>query len=80
MTFETIRNIFAWSLTINLALIILWFILVSVASDWIYKMHSKCFKLSRESFYSIHYGGILFFKLLIIVFNLVPYIAMHIAG
>ena len=78
MTFETIRNIFAWSLTINLGLLILWFLIISVASEWTYKLHNIFFKLSRESFHSINYGGIIFYKLLVIVFNLVPYIAMHI--
>lgn len=80
MAFETIRAILAWCTTINLGLLILWFVLFVLAHDWTYRYHSKWFKLSEQQFDTIHYCGMALFKIGFIIFNLVPYLAMHIVG
>ena len=80
MTLEIIRDVFAWCSVINIALLLCWFIIFSLARGWIYKMHSKWYNLSPDAFDAIHYAGIVFFKMLILVFNLVPYLAMRIVG
>lgn len=80
MTFILIRNIFAWCLVMNIALLFFWFIMFTFAQDWIYRMHSKFYKITTDDFNRIHYNGIMLFKIFIFVFNLVPYLAMHIAG
>jgi len=57
--------------------------LVSVfhpAHDWMHRFHSIWFHLSVEQFDAIHYAGMTVFKLGIILFNLVPYIALRIVG
>jgi hypothetical protein len=36
--------------------------------------------MPRDRFDAIHYAGIAFFKILIMVFNLVPYLALRIIG
>jgi len=61
--------------------LLLWWVLVFIfARDWIYAFHSRWFKLSRETFDTIHYSGMAFFKLYIFIFNVVPYFALGIAG
>jgi intracellular septation protein A len=65
---------------INFGLLIVWFVGFIFARDWIRRYHGKWFKLSEESFDAIHYAAMAFFKLLIFVFNLVPYIALLIVG
>ena len=40
-------------------------------------MHRKWFDLSDESFAAIHYRVLAYFKLLWIVFNLTPYLALR---
>jgi hypothetical protein len=42
--------------------------------------HSQWFHLSREQFDAVHYAGMALYKLGILLFNLVPYIALHIIG
>ena len=78
MTFEIIRNIFAWCLVMNFGLLLLWLVMFLFAHDWIYKMHSKWYKITPDSFNAINYGGLGIYKMIVIVFNLFPYIAMHI--
>ncbi len=80
MTFETIRAVLAWCTTINLIILLVWFVFYAFARDWAYRLHSKWFKLSEDQFAAIHYCGIALFKIGVILFNLVPYLAMHIVG
>ena len=80
MTLEAIRSALAWCTVINLGLLTWWFLFFILAHDWTYRFHSKWFKLSVEKFDSIHYAGIAFFKSLVIMFNLVPYLALRILG
>lgn len=80
MTIETIRAALGWCAIINMGLLLWWFFAIAILHDWVYKWHSKWFKLSREKFDEIHYAGIAFFKIAIFVFNIVPYFALRIVG
>jgi len=78
MTIETIRAVLGWCSIINMGLLLWWFFAIVVLHDWVYKVHSKWFKLSIEKFDEIHYTGIAFFKIVVFVFNIVPYFALRI--
>ncbi len=80
MTLETIRNVLAWCLVMNLGLLLWWLLFFTLAHDWTYRFHSKWFNLSVDKFDAIHYGGIALFKIGVLLFNLVPYLALHIVG
>jgi hypothetical protein len=80
MTFETIRAVLAWCAVINLGLLLWWWVFFVMAHDWMYRWHCKWFKLSAERFDAVHYAGMAIFKLAIVLFNLVPYLAMRIVG
>ena len=80
MTIEIIRSTLAWCTVINWVLLLWWLLFFTIAHDWTYRFHSKWFNLSVEKFDAIHYGGMAFFKLFILLFNLVPYLALRIVG
>ncbi|MFC1508151.1 DUF6868 family protein [Candidatus Omnitrophota bacterium] len=80
MTIEMIRTVLGWCSIINMGLLLWWFFVIIVLHDWVYRFHSKWFKLSVEKFDEIHYTGIAFFKIAIFFFNVVPYFALRIAG
>ena len=80
MTVDMIRNALLWCLVIDMGLLLWWFVMFVFAHDWMYRTHSRWFKLSVEQFNSIHYAGMTFFKIAIFVFNMVPYIALCIVG
>lgn len=67
-----------WCTLINIGLLLWWFLWLWLAHDWVYRMHAKWFKISEEHFDAIHYTAIAFFKLVVIVFNIVPYLALRI--
>ncbi len=80
MTIEMIRSALGWCSIINMGLLLWWFFAIIVLHDWVYRFHSKWFKLSVDKFDEIHYTGIAFFKITVFVFNIVPYFALRIVG
>jgi len=80
MTIEMMRAALGWCSIINMGLLLWWFLILMFAHDWVYRIHSKWFKLSPEMFDTIHYAGIAFFKIAVFVFNVVPYFALRIVG
>jgi hypothetical protein len=66
-----------WCTAINYAILIVWFVVFTFAHEWLYRMHTRWFKLPVETFDSIHYGGIALYKIGILLLNLVPLIAIH---
>jgi len=80
MTLEVMRDVLGVCFLINLGFFLWWFVILLFAHDWVYRIHSKWFKLSAEQFDALHYGEMVFYKLIIFVFNLVPYIALRIVG
>jgi len=78
MTLITIRSMLAWCTVINMGLLMGWFLIFFFAHDWIYRFHSKWYQIPQDRFDAIHYAGMAFFKILILMFNLVPYLALRI--
>lgn len=80
MAIDMARSIWGWCTAINIGLLIWWSLLFSVAHAWVYRFHGKLFKISVEAFDSIHYAGMAIFKIGVLLFNLVPYLALLIVG
>lgn len=77
MTIEIFTSFLAWCALINIGLLLLWILLFIFAHDWVYKLHSKWFVLSLDKFDAIHYALIGAFKLITILFFLVPYLILR---
>ena len=80
MDIETVRAFFMWCTILNGALLVLSFLLCACAGDWIHTIHSKWFPISREAFYVAIYSFLGAFKIFVLAFNLVPYLALLIVG
>ncbi len=80
MTLEVIRSMLGWCTVINWAILLFWFLFLKVAHDWVYRLHCKCLDVPVERFDSIHYGGMMAYKLAVLILNFVPYIALRIVG
>jgi hypothetical protein len=80
MTVETLRDFLAWCSIINIVLLLFWVLWLQLAHDFVYRVHGRWLKLSEERFDALHYAGMLFFKICIFVFNIVPYLALRIVG
>ncbi|MFT4561838.1 MAG: hypothetical protein ACI9BW_001580 [Gammaproteobacteria bacterium] len=78
MSIETLGAILAWSAVLNMGILLWWAVLLIVAHDWLFRFHGRWFKLSLEKFDCIQYAGLGFYKLAILMFNIVPYLAIRI--
>jgi hypothetical protein len=79
VSIEILSRFFLWCGVINYVILIVWFLAFVLARDWIYGIHSKFFRISAEQFNAANYAGISFYKILILVFNVVPYIVLRFA-
>ena len=80
MSLEIIRDLLAWCIVINWIVLLWWLVFFIMAHDWMYRIHSKWFKIPVDRFDALHYGGMALFKIGILLFNLVPYLALRIVG
>ena len=78
MELETLRAFFMWCTIINAALMTLSFLICGPAGGWVYRQHSRWFPMSRETFNVVMYSFMGIYKIAIIAFNLVPYLALSI--
>lgn len=60
----------------GMALLMLWFAGFAAAGDSIYQVHSRWFQIPRQTFDAIHYAGMALTKITIILFFLLPWIAI----
>ncbi len=76
MDIATVRTFFMWCTIMSGGLLLLSFLIIAFAGDWVYRMHRKWFPLSRESFYGVIYAFLGVLKLFVLIFNLIPYMAL----
>ena len=69
---------FMWCTIINAGLLILMSLILAFAGDWIYRLHTKLFPMPRETFNVVIYSFLGLYKIALIMFNLVPYVALQI--
>ena len=80
MDIQTLTTFFMWCTIINLGLLILTSLVCIFLADFSYRMNNRFFSISRETFDIAFFSFIGLFKIFVIVFNLVPYIALLIIG
>ena len=76
MTTNDIKHVLLWCVGLNYAILLIWSGVFIFAHDWMYRMHTRWFKLSVETFDATHYAGLAVYKIGIILLNLVPFIAL----
>ncbi len=76
MDIQTLTKFFMWCSIINGALLIYSSVMCILAQDFVYRMQSKWFDIPRETFNAVLYSFIGLLKILFLVFNVVPYVAL----
>ena len=80
MSIDVVRNFLLWCAVINYLVLVIWFLLLVLPHQWLYRLWGKWFPLTTEQFDAINFAGIALYKLGILLFNLVPYVALRIVG
>lgn len=76
MNMGELKEFLLWCTVINYLALLLWFGGFALARDWIYRLHTRWYRLSVERFDAIHYAGMAAYKLGIFLLNLAPLIAL----
>ena len=77
---QTVTAFFMWCTIINGIMFFLANMMCILAPGWIHRMQGKWFPMPRETFDVVLYSFLGLFKIVFIVFNLVPFVAMLIVG
>jgi hypothetical protein len=64
----------------GMALLVVWFAMFAFAGDWIYQVHSRWFQIPRQTFDAIHYTGMAVTKIAVILFFLLPWLAVKLTS
>ena len=80
MTTHEIREFLLWSLAINYVNLLVWFSAFVYAHGWMYRLHTRWFKLSVETFDAIHYAGMSVYKIGVLLLNLAPFAALYLSS
>ena len=79
ITIENIRTLLGWCAVINCGVLLVWSLAFVFARGFIYRMHTRWFRISEERFDAIHYTMMGYYKLAVFLFNLVPYLVLSLA-
>ena len=80
MDIQMLTRFFMWCAILNMGLLIISFLILAFAGDFVYRMHAKWFPMPRETFNVVLYSFIGFYKILVLVLNVVPWAALAIIG
>ena len=70
MSIELTRSFLLWCTVINYAILVVWFLVFTLAHDWMRRLHARWFRLSDEQFDTVHYLGMSIYKIGILLFKL----------
>ena len=80
MDVQTLTRFFMWCTIINGGLYLFWAITWILAPGLVYRTQSRWFPISRETFNLVYYAFLGLFKIVFLVFNVVPYAALLVIG
>jgi hypothetical protein len=78
MSVEEVRSFLLWCTVINYGLLLYWFVVFAFAHDRFQRILGIWFPMSREAFDAGNALGMTIYKLGIMLFNLIPLIALSI--
>ena len=80
MSTTALRDFLLWCTAINYGLLIFWALLTVLGHKWFFGLCTRLYHVPEEQARAWNFGGIVIYKMGIVLFNLVPYIALVIVG
>lgn len=77
MILSELKQFLLWCTLINYGILLVWFGAFAGAHDVLYRLHSRWFKISVDSFDKIHYAGMAVYKIGVMLLNLVPLMVLY---
>jgi len=80
MDIQILTSFFMWCTIINTGFLIFLALIYLLVPNLAYRLQSRFIPISRETFDIVFYSFIGFFKAVVLVFNVVPWMALLIIG
>ena len=80
MNLQILSEALLWGTILNYGVLLIWLLGFTLAHDSLYRLHRRWFVLSAERFDAIHYAGMAGYKIAILLFFLVPWLALQLTG
>jgi len=78
LTHQMLTEFLGWSTLINFTFLLITTLAIMFFREPVIKIHAELFNLNQEDLGRAYFNYIALYKILIIVFNLVPYVALKI--
>ena len=78
MNIETLHEFLGWCTVVNFGVLVVGAIKVLALRDWATKIHARMFQVDEEWVRRSYFMFFVYYKIAILVLNLVPYIALSI--
>jgi hypothetical protein len=76
MNLDQLTELFKWMTIINVVLLISSSVLVMLLKNVMCKMHGRLFGIKEDSVALVAYGYLGMYRVLVLVFNIVPYVSL----
>jgi hypothetical protein len=80
MTIEQLTSFFGWMSVLNIGLFLFSMIFLIILRPWMLNLHQILFKIERAELRKVYLIAMGVYKIIIIMFNLIPYFALKIMG
>ena len=77
MNMQTLQAFLGWNIVIHAALILILFLLFVFGKRWVLQIHKNFFPLSTDQFQAAYFYFLAGYKILLMVFILVPYLVIR---
>lgn len=77
MSIVTLQTFLGWNLIIHFGMLLLVVVLLTLGRNWVFGMHQKFFDMSKEQLSRSYFKFIAIYKLLVLVFVVVPYVVIR---
>ncbi|WP_211327672.1 DUF6868 family protein [Solilutibacter pythonis] len=74
---EILRRFLGLCVLGHYAVLLVWFGVFVFVGDGLYRLHARWFRLGREAFDALHYGGLAAYKIGVLLFFFVPWFALR---
>jgi NADH:ubiquinone oxidoreductase subunit B-like Fe-S oxidoreductase len=79
MTIEQARSVFLWCSVLNIAILLTWVVLATAGREWLLKFTTRFFRVTPEQSDLLNLAGITLYKMAVLLFNIVPCVALFLA-
>ena len=80
MDIETLTTFFMWCTIINGGIFLLWTVFLLGTPELVYRIQNFWFPIPRETYNVVIYSFLGLFKIFLLIFNVVPFVALLIIG